>query len=247
MLLSIRHLSDYKIEATDGSIGQVHSFLFDNHWVIRYLVVETGTLLPGRKVLIVPSALGKPDGTAKVFPVELTVDQIKSSPDIDTEKPVSRQQEEELYKYYSWAPYWTDALGPIYEPVVPEIKAGEKQKPIGTAVEEKIEHNLRSTRELLYYKIHAEDGQIGHVDDFIAHEFDWVIRYIVVDTRKWLTGRKVLIPPDWITDINWENSEVVVNVTKDAVKGSPKFDPGAPVNREYETRFYDYYGRPRYW
>lgn len=252
MLLSIKNLSNYKIEATDGSIGQVHSFLFDDQkWVVRYLVVDTGTWLPGRKVLIVPSALDKPEGQMEVFPVELTREQVKGSPDIDTEKPVSRQHEIELHEYYNWAQYWGGAFGPVttpYAPVVPGVsKEGEKEQPAGEDAKEKTDPHLRSTKEVLGYKIHAEDGEIGHVEDFIVHEDDWVIRYMVVDTRDWLPGRKVIVPPDWIKNISWADSEVFVNVTKEMIKSSPEFDPAAPVNREYEARLYDYYGRPKYW
>ena len=248
MLLSIKSLGNYEIEATDGSIGHVHSFLFDErNWTVRYLVVDTGKWLPGRKVLIAPAELGKPEGTAEVFPVDLTKEQVKNSPDINTEKPVSRQQEIELYKYYNWAPYWAAGYEPVttpYTPVVPEdIKEEEEKK--GSDQDE--DPHLRSTREILKYKIHAEDGEIGHVDDFIADIESWVIRYIVVDTRDLLPGKKVIIPPDWTKEISWSASEVSVNVTKDMIKDSPEFDPSAPVNREYETQLYDYYGRPKYW
>jgi hypothetical protein len=252
MLLSVKNLSDYRIEATDGSIGRVHCFLFDDHsWVVRYLVVDTGTWLPGRKVLIRPSALDKPEGQMEVFPVELTREQVKNSPDIDTEKPVSRQQEIELHKYYNWAPYWAGNVGPAvapYAPVAPNLSEQfKKEQPSGTETKGKNDPHLRSTKEVIGYKIHAEEGQIGHVEDFIVHEDDWAIRYMVVDTRNWLPGRKVIIPPDWIKDISWMDSEVLVDVSKEVVKESPEFDPAAPVNREYETRLYDYYGRPKYW
>lgn len=70
---------------------------------------------------------------------------------------------------------------------------------------------------------------------------------MVVDIRKWLPGREVIIPPDWIKDISWADSEVVINVPRETVKNSPEFAPSSPINREYETRLYDYYGRPKYW
>jgi hypothetical protein len=253
MLLSVKNLSKYKIEATDGSIGQVHTFLFDDrNWAVRYLVIDTGSWLPGRKVLIAPAALGKPEGQMEVFPIELTREQIKNSPDIDTEKPVSRQQEIELHKYYNWAPYWGGTLEPIgipYEPAVLDInKQTEEEKSENKDTKGKTDPHLRSTKEVIGYKIHAEDGKIGHVEDFIVHVGDWIIRYAVIDTRDWLPGRKVIIPPDWwVKEIKWADSEVEVNVKKDAIKGSPEFDPAEPVNREYETRLYDYYGRPKYW
>lgn len=251
MFLSIKNLSNYKIEATNGSIGHVHSFLFDDQsWTVRYLVVDTGSWLPGRKVLITPAALGKPDGQIEVFPVELIREQVKNSPDFDTEKPVSRQQEIELYKYYNWIPYWGSA-GPLaaYADVAPVAPTQvEDEQPASAEAKGKTDPHLRSTKEVIGYKIHAEDGEIGHVEDFIVHEDDWIIRYVVIDTRNWLPGRKVIIPPDWwIKDISWADSEVVVNVKRDAIKNSPEFDPAEPVNREYETRLYDYYGRSKYW
>ncbi len=252
MLLSLKNLSKYKIEATDGSIGHVHSFLFDDQrWIIRYLVVDTGHWLPGRRVLITPLSLGKPEGQMEVFPVKLTREQVKTSPDIDTDKPVSRQQEIELFSHYNWAPYWGGVYGPIPEYEThsnsKERTQEKEQSSRGTGTEEESNPHLRSTKEIIGYIIHAKDGELGHVDDFIIHEEDWLLRYLVVDTRKLLPGKKVIVPPDWITNINWPASEVVLDVTKQAVKNSPEFDPSTPVNREYETRLYDYYGRPKYW
>jgi hypothetical protein len=250
MLRSIKNLSEYRIESIDGNIGHVDSFLFDDRdWTIRYLVVDTGTWLPGRKVLIVPSALGEPEGQVQVFPVELTRDEIENSPDIDTDKSVSREHEIELHKYYDWAPYWAGSLGSEISPYTPAEQGEEKeaQGEGATKTKQKGELHLRSTHEVIGYRIHAEDGLVGHIDDLIVHEKDWMIRYLVADTGKWLPGRKVLIPPDWIKHIDWRNSEAVANVKKEVIKGSPSYDPGAPVNREYEIRLYDYYGRPKYW
>jgi hypothetical protein len=244
MLISAKYLTNYKIESKDGNIGQVHSFLFDDKkWIIRYLVVDTGGI-NGRKVLIVPSALGKPDGEARMFPIDLTRDEIEKSPAIDTDKPVSRAQETELHQYYNWAAYWSGPFGLAATPVGP-ISGGVEKTTV--AVEEKPGTNLRSTREVIGYALHASDGVIGHVDDFILHQEDWVIRYMIVDINRWLIGRKVIIPPDWISEINWENAEVFVDVSKETVRKSPDFNASAPVNREYEIRLYDYYGRPKYW
>ncbi len=252
MLLSIKHLSSYTIEAQDGNIGQVHSFFFDDqNWNVRYLVVDTGKWLPGRKVLIVPAALGRPEGRLRVFPVELTRQQIEESPDIDTDRPVSRQQEIELHSYYNWASYWG---GGAWEPTVspyasamPPAARREVTEEGAEGPEEQGNPHLRSTREVMDYKIHAEDGVVGHVDDIIANVEDWVIRYIVADTRKWLPGRKVIIPPEWVHEISWGASEIFVDVARQTVENSPEFDPATPVNREYEVQLYDYYGRPAYW
>ena len=42
-------------------------------------------------------------------------------------------------------------------------------------------------------------------------------------------------------------TRVHVDLDRDTVAHSPKYDPSAPVNLEYEVRLYDYYGRPKYW
>ena len=106
---------------------------------------------------------------------------------------------------------------------------------------------LRSIKELHNYVLHAEDGEIGHVDDFILEDDVWAIRYMIVDTRNWLPGRKVLVSPGWITSIDWPGSKVSVSLTVEAIKEGPEYDPAQPINREYEVRLYDFYGRPRYW
>ena len=106
---------------------------------------------------------------------------------------------------------------------------------------------LRSLEEVKGYHIQATDGKIGHVEDFIVDDESWEVRYLVVDTRKWLHGKQVLLSPKWIKEINWLESNVHVDLSREAVRNSPQYDPFSPVNREYEIKLYDYYGRPKYW
>jgi uncharacterized protein YrrD len=107
MLRSIKQLYGDKLGASDGEIGHVKDFYFDDQdWVIRYLVADTGTWLPGRKVLISPHSLGRLEQIQKVLRVKLTRKQIEDSPAIETHKPVSRQYEEDYYKHYGWPYYW---------------------------------------------------------------------------------------------------------------------------------------------
>jgi hypothetical protein len=211
--------------------------------------VDTGALLPGRKVLLPPGVFG--DLTGQVFPVKLTRDQVKNSPDIDTDPPVSRQQEMELHKHCDWTPYWIGSFSTLTRATMPEVAKAARQAgtEAGTSKTEDTDNDphLRSTRAVINYRIHAEDGDIGHVEDFIVDDTDWLIRYLVVDTRNWLPGKKVIIPPDWIKQISWDKAEASFDVTKEAIEKSPEFDPDTPVNRDYETLLYDYYGRPKYW
>jgi hypothetical protein len=243
VLRSVVSLRGFSLGAKDGEIGKVHSFLFeDRSWAIRYLVVDTGGWLRGRRVLIAATALERPDWHTHIFPVELTKQQVRNAPDIDTNKPISRQHEAELHSYYNWAPYWGTGYGAAVFTGAPLRE--EQDQPEEAAKENP---SLRSTREVIGYRIHATDGQIGHVEDFIISDEDWIIRYLVADTRNWLPGRSVLVSPEWVTDISWQGREVWMDVSTQAIEDSPPFDPSAPVNREYEVQMYDYYGRPKYW
>lgn len=242
MLRSIKSMFGYIILAKDGDIGKVHDFFFDDEkWTIRYLVVDTRYWLPGRKVLISPVALGQPDWDSMRFPVHLTKEQVENSPDIDTDKPFSRQQQIDLHTYYGWPYYWPVGGYFVPPPLSPPTKRVKKkpQREMG-------DPHLRSTKEVTGYHIGATDGGIGHVEDFISEDEDWVIRYMVVDTKNWLPGRKVLISPQWIERVSWNEKKVHVDLSREAVKNSPEYDEAAPVNREYEVRLYDYYGRPTY-
>jgi hypothetical protein len=253
MLRSSKELKGYAVEADDEEVGKVNDLLFDDQiWSIRYIVVDTGTFLPGQKVLLSPHAAKSP--TTQSLPVAISKDQIRNSPAIDTDKPVSLQKELELHEYYGWPIYGAGetVMGPDPFPLTPasvellKQKSEERKKGKGDN-EMHSDPHLRSAREITGYHIAAEDGAIGHIDDFIVDDSPWKIRYLVVDTKNWLPGKKVIISPQWCTAIEWESKKAIVEMTRESIKGSPEYDPSAPVNREYEEVLYDYYGRPKYW
>ncbi len=247
MQRNVKSLIGFTMGATDGEIGKVVEFYFDDHtWTIRYLILNTGGWLLGRKVLISPTALREPDWKNKIFPVNLTKEQVKHSPDIDTEKPVSRQQELALYNYYEW-PYG-DPVGAGFYGGMGMLGMAETRVPLeeNLAIRNKEGQNgdphLRSTSEVIGYRIHATDGEIGDVEDFIVDE-NWKIRYLVIDTGNWFPGKKVLISPEWIQDVNWATSSVYVDVPVAAVKNSPEYDHSKPVQEPYETDLHQHYGK----
>lgn len=249
MLRSIKELFGYTIQAKKEDIGKVHDFYFgDETWTIRYMVVDTGKWLPGRKVLLIPSVLGLPDWESHAFPVELEKEQIMKSPDIDLDKPVSRQHELSLHEHYKWMPYWIPP-GPGGAIPIPasSLEKKEKKETVDTEADKEWDTHLRSVKEVIGYHIQASDGEIGHVEDFILEDVLEVIRYMIIDTRNWLPGKKVLISPWWIEKVSWGDAKVYVDLTRELIKDSPEFDPSQPVNRKYEERLYDFYGRPKYW
>ncbi|MCI0394457.1 MAG: PRC-barrel domain-containing protein [Chloroflexi bacterium] len=246
MLRGLDELRGYKVLATDDEIGQVDDFYFDDqYWTVRYLVVNTGGWLFGRRVLLSPTALGEPGWAERVLPVALTREQVEKSPAADLAKPVSRQYEMELHTYYGWLPYWAGYGSPIAPsalgayPAAPLVQEEPKRQ--------EGDPHLQSVAEVSGYHIQATDGEIGHVEDFLAEDDNWFIRYMVVDTSNWLPGRKVLVSPSWVKAIRWSESEVVVDLKRETIKNSPEYDPSAEVNRAYEKKLHDYYGRRGYW
>jgi sporulation protein YlmC with PRC-barrel domain len=251
MLRSLKDIQGYTIRARDGEVGKVYNFYFDDEiWIIRYLVVDTGSWLPGRKVLIAPIAFEPPNRQNKTFSVKLTREQVKNSPDIDMDKPISRQRELSLHEHYAW-PYLDRLGGGLFdnktlgmgpETIVEMIKTPEISR---SDVEEmeKSDPHLQNSRELLGYHIQAQDGKIGYIDDFILNDETWVIRYLVIDTGNWLPGRKVLISPFWINEIVWAGSTAHLDLTQEAVKNSPEYDPSAPIQPEYEQKLQSHYNR----
>ncbi len=242
-------LVGFTIGATDGEIGKVKEFYFDDEtWTIRYLIVDTGNWLSGRVVLISPDALLAPDWKNKTFPVNLTKEQIRNSPDINTDLPVSRQEEIKLHKYYPWVAYWA---GGYYGGGSPPLTFGADPLAIGLPLDEFAEKlaqkddasdkHLRSTKKVKGYKIKATDGEIGDVEDFILGENMWKIDFILIDTAKWIPGKKVLISPKLISKIEWDNSTVSVETTVAFIKTSPEYDPSQMINVVNETHLNAYY------
>lgn len=250
MLRSTKQMIGYRLDALDGEMGKVKDLYFDDHeWAIRYVVADTRTWLPGRKILLSPACIGEPNWNSHMVPVSLTKDKIEQSPSIEADRPVSRQYEKDLAGYYGWPMYWSPAVGAGASSVgmMPVTPPPAPMGVVEASGEAQGDPHLRSIHEIFGYHIHATDGEIGHVDDVIVQTDDWSIRYLVVDTGNWLPGRRVLMSPFWIDRISWPREEIRVEMSREAVKNSPLYDPSTPVNREYEARLYDYYGVPRYW
>jgi uncharacterized protein YrrD len=253
MLRTAGELKGVTIEATDGDIGSVQDLYFDDQtWTVRYLVVDTGTWLPGRQVLISPFAFQVVPGASRLR-TSLTKEQVCNSPSVQSDRPVDRQREIEFSQYYGYPYYWA---GPYRwgELAYPALPVASQPIAVDREVEEMIAHeresadpHLRSARDVMGYYIQATDGDLGHVEDFLVDADTWAIRYIIVDTRNWLPGRKVLVSPEWIQRVSWEESKVYVDLSKRHIEAAPEFDPSIPLAREHEERLYTHLGRAKYW
>lgn len=242
-------LVGYGLMASDGSIGTVSDWLFDDQeWVVRWAVIDTGTWLPGRKVLLPPSRFDRPDAIAHAIAVPLSREQIENSPPIDEHEPVSRQMELNLYSHYGVTPY----IYPVYfappAPVVPPLAPPVDERAQPERVDQKAgDPHLRSINEVTGYYVEARDGDIGHVEEFLLDENDWSIRYLVIDTRNWWPGRGVLLSPRSIRGVSWSDEQIEVELTRAQVETSPPYDPAAPIDRDYEAMLHGHYGLRPYW
>ena len=246
MFHKAKDLISYRLGAKDGEIGRVRDFYFeDTNWTIRYLVADTGSWLSGRLVLLSPFALASVDAAGRHFNVKLTREQIERSPSIDTHKPVSRQFEAEYARYYGWPMYW---YGPaLWGPTPYPMYEASATHPTHDAAHQRGDPHLRSASEVEGYHLHASDGDLGHVHDFLIGDQDWAIRYIIVDTRNWWPGKKVLIPTQWIREVNWEKSKVYVDVSQAAIKAAPEYSDELRLSRDFEQKLFKAYRREPYW
>ena len=153
------------------------------------VVVDTGLWLLGRLVLIAPHAFGGLDQNRAPWLVNLTRQQIENSPPIELHKPVSRQYEEEYYRYYGFPSYWAGEglWGPNAFPIVspppsavpivsppPSRFPSEVAEESGNALDVNDPH-LRSTHAVTGYHLQTREETIGHVTDFVMDDKSWAI------------------------------------------------------------------------
>jgi uncharacterized protein YrrD len=249
-----KDLGEYTIAASDTDIGKVCDFYFDDKlWTIRYIVVDTGLILPGRKVLISPLALLHPAWSPLHLRVNLTSDQINNSPSVDVHKPISRQHEAEHRKYYGWPDYWEgDGLWGSWPSPEALARASAESARIKTKVKNRKkaasnDAHLRSVHEVIGYHINATDGEIGHLEDFLFDDETWQIRYAIVDTKNWWPGKKILLRPQWIERVSWAEREIYAKLSRESIQKAPEWNPDKPFSREYELKLHKHYGYAPDW
>jgi len=238
MKISVKGITGFKLGAKDGEIGVVKEIYFDDqNWIARYLIVKTGNFLDEKLILISPQALLVPDWDNELFPTNLTIDQIIGSPDIDTDKPVYRQQEKKLYDHFPWDIYWALGLIPLEDSV--EIAISEKENESVA----KADPHLRSSDKVIGYSIQATNGELGHVEDMIIDTDSWKIISIVIKTGNWFSGREVLLPIEKVSEIDWMASVFKIGSTVEELGQCAEFIVSAGVNETYEKVYRDYSGR----
>jgi len=250
MLRSIKDLEGYTISATDGPIGRVSDFYFDDdQWVIRYLVAAIGDSLPRRKVLISPISIVRPLWSEKSLHLSLTQRQVRQSPNIDTDKPVSRQHEMGYLGYYGYGTYWGGGglWGAGLYPDILQAGLVQNEPNVEGGRLRTADPHLRSGNEIGRYYVHANDGDIGHVQGLLIDEQTWAIRYLIVNTSNWWVGHHVLVSPTWIAAVSWTECIVSLGLMREQIERAPHYDAAATLAREAESSLHSHYGRDGYW
>ena len=243
MLRNFKNLHGCTLAASDGEIGQIKEIYFDDeHWKVRYFLVTTGTWLIGREVLISPHLIGGIDEQQRSLTVHLSREQVRQSPPVESHKTVSREYEEIISKHYGWDPYWSfdGGVGLGMPRAMPALVNPQTPVPPITS-------HLRDSSELSGYQLHATDGELGKVEDFILDDQGWNIRYLVIRPGNWLTQTQVLLSPEWIEQVSYEKAEIVVNLPSELIKTSPTYDASHSLTRDLEKKLHDHYERKGYW
>lgn len=211
MLHSLKDLLEYTVRALDGEAGKVRGFYFDDStWELHYLVVDTGGFLDHRKVLVSPAVIHPPSREADELPIDLSVNTIYESPRIADDAPLARSAEDDLNASYGWR----------------IVTYSRDPDEFGEEFEYE-EGDLRSTVEMMGAYVEAQDGSVGHVEDFILDDESWTIRYVVIDTEGWWSGKHVLAPVDLVESLGWDDKRMYMEASKEQLEESPEYDRSA--------------------
>jgi hypothetical protein len=226
MLRRLRQLENWDVRSNEGDeLGKIVDFYFDDErWTVRYVVVGTGSWFAGRSALLSPISLDRVNDDKACLEFNLTSNQIASAPNAEVTLPISRQWEASHCRYYGFPYYWEGprawGFGATPLDVRSSIDRSKKSDPLVDA------QHIHSANEVAGY----QDGESGHVEDFLVDDQTWTIRYLLVNTRHWIGGRTVLIAPQGAGDINWAHSRVRVDVDRESVKSSPQYEPAADIS-----------------
>lgn len=256
VLFRVGDLRACTIGAADGDIGSLDDVYFDDlSFTVRHLVVDTGTWLPGRRVLIPPHAVRGIDRDGRRIHTRLTRRQVQDSPDVDTARPVTRQHESSIYAHYGVPYYWAGDYrwGAVEFPAavpglypMPTAAPPREIEEIAARERASEDPHLWSAKDVLRYGIKATDGELGHVVDFVIDDRSWAIRYVIADPQSWWPGPHVLLSTEWITGLSAADSTLAVDLDRESVRHAPRFDERA-LDHDYELRLHAAYRRSGYW
>ena len=240
----LNELQNYAIWAADGEIGSLEEAYFDDStWTVRYLVVNSSEHLDKDRVLVSSVAIGTIDVQKQDVSVEISRSQLQGSPILPRGEGVSRKYEADYYRYFGWPPYWESRSASGRSPSPAEPNSHSAANAQGNESGDR----LRNSAEVAGYRISAEDDEIGRAVDFVFDDKKWNICYFEIDTGRLLPGKRVLLNPAWIKEIDWRSKNVVVDLRADDIRSAPAYDPNIDITRRYEIELFEHYAKRKYW
>ena len=257
MLKNLKKIINFKILARDSNdlFGKVKDVYFDDEkWTVRYLEVDTGKWLSERLTLVSPYNVIEVDWEEGVVWVNLSRKQVEAGPKSELHMPITRHFETQYNTHYGLPDYWTSGYGVEidglwaghYFPHLPERLDTYKFQ---NDDQINLDQHMRSMNEVLGYHIQAVgDDNFGSINDFILEEDTWAIRYIVIDTHKFLPlGKKILFSPAWVNKFDWNRKKLATDFHRKVIESCPSYDPQIPIENLIEESLFSHFGRSGDW
>lgn len=221
MAQSLRRTIGFYIEAINGKAGRIEDIYFDDvYWQVHYLIVQTGSILEMKRVIIPPHAIDKVNWEQKTLYASLSKEKIKSSPDPDTRKTVSRMHEITMNRYHQWPYYWGNKNHALYTQQISEILTDEEKR-VGQLTQDSATHlHLRSLREILGYHIEVNQRKAGQLHDLIIDEKRWVIELLQVESGGWFTSQRHEYRKEQVDSISWMHKKILLHASSQKVQNA---------------------------
>jgi len=234
---SFTELMNRALHATDGDMGACTDVLINTHnWSVRYLVADTRRWLPGRHVVLAPGAFEQPFRVTGEGAIAVRMDKahIKGSPPLPFEETITSERMQAVHAYYGWPVYWggTGASAVDTMPLFPPSMQASPSATIEETEELASSSHLRSLADLREFMLVADEERVGYLHDFIIDTERWAVAYIVIDSRKWISGTRHLFPVDVLSEVSWLARSISLKVSADAVRAAPKYDPDQPLSEQ---------------
>jgi sporulation protein YlmC with PRC-barrel domain len=178
----------------------------------------------------------------------LTKEQVKDSPDIATNPPLSHDQEIEYRNYFRWPFDWGGGGAGFGTMIgvspVATVLGDTEVTPAPTALPpENRDYSLRAAKELMGYKLLDHDGEIGSIADFLLDTSGWTISHLAIDLSSDYAGRRVLLPVSYVEKVGWKDKDVLTTMPASHLRDAPPYDEVTRTDSTHLATVREYYDR----
>jgi len=201
-LLLARNLYGTSVDASDGRLGNIIDFLFDDQrWHVGHLVLNAGRWLRRRRVTLPYDTIVMKDWSDRhVFIEGLTRQQIRISPATETRVPISLHESLAEVTIMDWDTYLVNTTFTDHPWQISD------------------DPHIHNTRDVVGYHVQGSDGPIGYVSDFVINDESWSVSDLVVNMRNWLPGRQILIPTAHIEEVRGANRSMRISLSRKSIR-----------------------------